>query len=115
MCRACADVIAVAAAFGADRDVTSSAPVPPATHVWWRANVRLRADADRTASRPIVWMQAATAAAVIGVALAYVPRLSGTSWVDPDVVSLLAPPLVIAGALMMLATPLAALAAFRRA
>ena len=112
-CGACAEVVAIAAAFRADRDLTRTAPVPSAAHVWWRGTGRLRADAGLSASRPIVWMQAGAAAAVGGVALAYVSHLSIATSVGIDVIALIAPPLLITGAAMILATPLAVLLAFR--
>jgi hypothetical protein len=112
-CGACAEVLAIAAAFRADRDLTRTAPVPPAAHVWWRGTARLRANACLAASRPIVWTQAGAAAAVAGVALAYVSHLSIPTSVGTDVMTLIAPPLLIAGAAMILATPLAVLLAFR--
>ena len=111
-CSACVEVVAVAGAFRGERDLIRSAEVPPAAHVWWRAAARLRADAGVVAFRPIVWMQAGAAAAVAGVAAAYFSRLS----IPPaatDVTWLIAPPLVIAGAAMVLLTPLALLLALR--
>ena len=112
-CGACAQVVAIAAAFRVDRDLMRTAPVPPAALVWWRGTARLRADAGVAASRPIVWIQAGAAAVVAGVALASVPRVSIATWVGTDVMALIAPPLLIAGAVMILATPLAVLLAFR--
>jgi hypothetical protein len=111
-CGACAEVAAIAAAFQADRDLTRTAPVPPAAHVWWRAIARSRAEAGLVASRPIVWTQAGAAAAVAGVALGYISRLSIPTSVGTDVMSLVAPPLLIAGGAMILATPLAVLLTF---
>ena len=112
-CSACAEVVAIAAAFQADRDLTRTAPVPPVAHVWWRARAQTGVDAGRVASRPIVWTQAGSAAAVAGVAVAYLSRLSISASLGADVMSLVAPPLLIAGAAMILATPLAVLLAFR--
>jgi hypothetical protein len=112
-CGACAEVVGIAAAFRADRDLTRTAPVPPAAHVWWRGTARLRADAGVAVSRPIVWVQAGAAAVVAGVALAYVSRVSIATWVGTDMMALIAPPLLITGAAMILATPLAVLLAFR--
>lgn len=111
-CSVCVEVVAVAGAFRGDRDLICSAEVPSAAHVWWRAAARSRADAGVVTFRPIVWTQAGAAAAVAGVAAAYFSRLSippaGT-----DVTWLILPPLVIAGAAMVLLTPLALLLALR--
>jgi len=112
-CSACAEVVAVAGAFRGDRDLIRSAEVPPAAHVWWRAAARSRADAGAVAFRPIVWTQAGAAAAVAGVALGFVSRLSIPLPNGTDVTWLIAPPLLIAGAAMVLLTPLALVLALR--
>jgi anti-sigma factor RsiW len=111
-CSACVEVVAVAGAFRGDHDLRRSADVPPVAHVWWRAAARLRSDASVVAFRPIVWTHAGAAAAVAGVAAAYFSRLSippaGT-----DVTWIIGPPLLIAGAAMVLLTPLVILLALR--
>lgn len=48
-------------------DACRDAPLPAAGTVWWRATIRARADAARTAERPITAWQGVAAAAVLGV------------------------------------------------
>jgi hypothetical protein len=113
VCSVCAQVAAVAAAFEADRDLARTAAVAPAADVWWAAKTRLRADAQAVASRPIVWTHAGAAAVVAGVALAYISRFSIYDAVGTEVMSIMAPPLLMASAAVILATPLAMIVAFR--
>ena len=51
--------------------------VPSSGQVWWRAQVRARAEAERAAARPIFIAQAVAAAALVGLIAAVV------SWVWP--------------------------------
>ena len=53
-----------------------SAQVPTAEIVWWRAQMRAREDAARTAARPIVFTQALAVAALIGLLISVVGRLT---------------------------------------
>ena len=72
-CIACSDVAQIAAAFLEDQDAArSEAAVPPASAVWWRAQMRAREEAIRAAARPLVVVQGAATvvAAVIAIALA---------------------------------------------
>ena len=57
-------------------DACREAPLPAAGTVWWRATIRARADAARTAERPITAWQGVAAAAVLGV----VAGLGGAAW-----------------------------------
>ena len=57
-------------------DACRDAPLPAAGTVWWRATIRARADAARTAERPITAWQGVAAAAVLGV----VAGLGGAAW-----------------------------------
>ncbi len=57
-------------------DACRDAPLPAAGTVWWRATIRARADAARTAERPIAAWQGVAAAAVLGV----VAGLGGAAW-----------------------------------
>jgi len=50
--------------------------LPAAGTVWWRATIRARAEAARTAERPITAWQGVAAAAVLGV----VAGLGGAAW-----------------------------------
>jgi hypothetical protein len=59
-CADCADLVEVATALTDDRDdVVHAAHVPPSGAVWWRAQMRTRQEAARTARRAISAMQAA--------------------------------------------------------
>lgn len=71
-CAVCADVVSVALAM---RDVQAlepveAAPVPDATLVWWRAQLRAHEDAGRKAARPIAMVQG------VGIGIAGVAALS---------------------------------------
>jgi hypothetical protein len=68
-CDICADALAVAAAFRED-DAQSQDVVhlSDSSVVWWRAQMRARAEAARTASRPFTVIQVAGLSAIIGVA-----------------------------------------------
>jgi hypothetical protein len=78
-CAVCADVIAIAPALRADQLHAGDVQVPAAGQIWWRSAIRARADAARTAARPMVWLQALTGAGAVGIAIAGVsaawPRL----------------------------------------
>ena len=71
-CGTCADVAVVASAFFEDRHAwRDDGPLPPASTVWWRSQLRAREEAARRASRPMVAVQiAATACAAIASVLA---------------------------------------------
>lgn len=76
-CDLCADVTAVAPSLRADYERTrQEAHLPSAGQVWWRAKVRARMDAAQTASRPITWVQAISAAGAAGLGIA----LLGIAW-----------------------------------
>jgi hypothetical protein len=70
-CMVCADVLEVAIALHVDRNSSHpSAHVPSADLVWWRAELRARQEAMRTAARPITLVETFGAAAAIGAAVA---------------------------------------------
>jgi hypothetical protein len=55
-CDICSDVLAVAAAMREDHDATwQEASLPSSGQVWWRAEMRVRQEAIRAASRPITF------------------------------------------------------------
>ena len=64
-CALCQDAAAVTSAF-ASQDA-SPEPLPDASLVWLRAQLRARAEATRLAERPITIAQAVAFAAVVGV------------------------------------------------
>ena len=76
-CPICADLVEVARALHADRDTACrEAQLPSAGMVWWRATIRARADAARTATQPISIAQGVAGACAVGVASA----AAGIAW-----------------------------------
>ena len=76
-CAVCADLVVVALALHGDRDAACrDAPVPASGMVWWRATIRARAEAARTASRPITIAQGAAGACAAGLTCG----LAGIAW-----------------------------------
>jgi hypothetical protein len=76
-CATCGELALVASALRAEgRAACRAARVPSAGLVWWRATIRARADAARTAERPISAFEAVAAAAGIGLTFAVV----GSAW-----------------------------------
>jgi hypothetical protein len=71
-CEICADVVSVALAMREDQALQpiESAPVPDATLVWWRAQLRAHEEAGRKAARPIAMVQG------VGIGIAGVAALS---------------------------------------
>jgi hypothetical protein len=71
-CDVCADVVAVALAMHDDQVLQpmTSAAVPDATLVWWRAQLRAHEEAGRQAARPIAMVQG------VGIGIAGVAALS---------------------------------------
>jgi hypothetical protein len=68
-CAICADVAEIAPLFVAERDAAwQEADPPPASAVFWRAQMRVRREAAAQAARPMVLVQRA-ALAYAGVAL----------------------------------------------
>jgi hypothetical protein len=66
-CAVCADIAEVAVLLTAEHARGAEmASVPSAGQVWWRAQVRARAEARRAAERPMHIVQAITAACVVG-------------------------------------------------
>jgi hypothetical protein len=67
-CPVCADAAEVMAAFAAERDQpsTDAAVLPPAEIVWYRAQMRARAEAAQLAGRPMAVVQALAIACAVG-------------------------------------------------
>jgi len=73
-CEICKDVLVVAAAMRQDRDTAwQEASLPSSGQVWWRAEMRVRQEAIREASRPITvaYSVAALAAFLVIAAAAW--------------------------------------------
>jgi hypothetical protein len=76
-CAVCADLAEVACALHDEREAACrEAPVPAAGLVWWRATIRARADAARTATRPIGVAQSVAGACAVGLTCG----LAGIAW-----------------------------------
>ena len=68
-CAICTDVVTVAAAFEAEPStLPADHRLPESGVIWWKAQLRAREDARRTAGRPITVAQAIAFAACLGVA-----------------------------------------------
>ena len=83
-CAICADLVDVALALHEDRDALCREAQPPAAGmVWWRATIRARADAARTATQPISVLQAVAGACMVGAAGGIVSvAWSSIHWMD---------------------------------
>lgn len=76
-CRACAETLELARLLQDDQKaLCAEAPVPSAGAVWWRATIRARAEAARTAGQPITVLQGLAAATAVGLFAA----LAGAWW-----------------------------------
>lgn len=71
-CAVCGDLARVAGALGEDYErLWRQASVPPASLVWWRAELRARAEAERAVARPLLAAQVTLAMVVAGLAAAW--------------------------------------------
>jgi hypothetical protein len=68
-CEVCSDLVEVARALHDDRAwLCREAQPPSAGMVWWRATIRARAEAARTAAQPISVLQGIAGACLVGAA-----------------------------------------------
>jgi hypothetical protein len=87
-CTACAETLELARLLREDqRALCGEAPVPAAGTVWWRATIRARAEAARTAGQPITLLQGIAAATAVGLLVGLGGAwgrsiLLGGSWFD---------------------------------
>jgi len=82
-CAVCADLVEVARALHDDRESLCRRDPPAAGIVWWRATIRARADAARTATQPISVLQAIAGASIIGAGAGLVTiAWRSMHWVD---------------------------------
>ena len=83
-CEVCADVFEVARALHDDRDrLCREAQPTSAGMVWWRATIRARAEAARTATQPISVLQGIAGACIVGLAAGLVTVVwQSVHWVD---------------------------------
>lgn len=76
-CPQCGELAAFVAAIHNDfEQLTQQARVPTAEIVWWRAQMRARQEAARTATRPIMVTQAVALAALVGLLGSIASRLT---------------------------------------
>ena len=97
-CAECTDVVDVASAISEEHAAAMrEAHVPASGAVWWRAQLRVRQDAARTARRAMNVIQAAVVVAALGIVaaiggFAWVPGLlTSVHWNLPLIVALAAP------------------------
>ena len=75
-CGTCSDLALVSQLLKTDHAaMVAEANVPSAGQVWWRAQMRARAEAAETAARPLFVAQAVACAAVVGALVALVTWL----------------------------------------
>jgi hypothetical protein len=73
-CSICQDVRSVFGAISEERDAAwEDPPMPPASVVWWRAQIRAREEATRAATKPIAVAQALAVSCLVAAVLALVP------------------------------------------
>jgi hypothetical protein len=83
-CEFCTDLVEVARALHEDREWLCREAQPPAAGmVWWRATIRARAEAARTAAQPISVLQGIAGACIVGAAAGLVTiAWRSMHWVD---------------------------------
>ena len=117
-CPACGPLVALAEQIRREFEHTQSqARVPTPEIVWWRAQMRAREEAARTAARPIVFTQALAVAALIGLLASVVGRLTlpAMTWPDLSLESgLPLVPIAIAAVCWLVVAPAALYFAFSR-
>jgi hypothetical protein len=132
-CTACAEAVAFAAAFRAERDAAGAgAHVPAAGLVWWKAELRNRLEQAEAASRPIVVAHAIALVALVATVAALgswlAPRAEAilrglAAWPRPplglplpslDLASIAQPGVLLAAAAALVLAPLALYLAFSR-
>jgi hypothetical protein len=83
-CEVCSDLVEVARALHDDRERLCREAQPPAAGmVWWRATIRARAEAARTATQPISVLQGIAGACFVGAAAGLITiAWQSMHWVD---------------------------------
>jgi hypothetical protein len=66
-CESCRELHEVMAMLRPDHALSGEVSLPSAGQIWWRAAVRARMEAARSAARPVAWAQGATAASLLGI------------------------------------------------
>ena len=92
--------------------------MPTPEIVWWRAQMRAREQATRTAARPIVFTQALAIAALLGLLVSVIGRLSLPMFSWTDFISRQSPlpilPLALVAGCWLVLAPVALYFAFSR-
>jgi hypothetical protein len=69
-CTLCTDLIEVSSALLDEQESAwREARVPPSSVVWWRAQIRAREEAARSAARPVAFMQGVAASLALWIAV----------------------------------------------
>lgn len=117
-CTRCGPLLAVEQMVREEFEQTAQhARVPTPEIVWWRAQMRAREDAKRTAERPIVFTQALAVAALVGLLISLAGRLTlpAFSWATATIpADFPLMPIVLAAACWLVLAPLALYFAFAR-
>jgi hypothetical protein len=117
-CPECGPLLALAEEIRREFEHTQEhARVPTPEIVWWRAQMRAREEAARTAARPIVFTQALAVAALIGLLVSVVGRLTlpAMSWSKLSLqTDLPLVPIAIAAVCWLVVAPAALYFAFSR-
>ena len=112
-CPECGPLVALAAEIHRDYDDTRKDPrVPTPEIVWWRAQMRARQEASRTAARPILLTQAIAIAALVGLLVSVATRMTlpVVSWADMTPAFIASLPLLraaVTAAVLLVAAPVA--------
>ena len=118
-CPECGPLVALAEQIRCEfASAQQHAHVPTPEIVWWRSQMRAREEAARTAARPILFTQALAVAALIGLLVSFVGRLTMPviSWTGfPELVTALPIlPIAIAAGCWLIIAPAALYFAFSR-
>ena len=118
-CPECGPLVALAEQIRCEfAETQQQARVPTPEIVWWRAQMRAREEAARTAARPIFFTQALAVAALIGLLVSIIGRLTlpVLSWAafPPLPTGFPLVPIAIAAACWLIIAPAALYFAFSR-
>ena len=116
-CASCAEVFELASMLHADDEQSlRDAKVPAAGLMWWRATIRARAEAARTAEQPIAIAHGVAGSCAVAVACVLVAYLwRSVSWPALELTATAhAVPLMLGLALCLLVAPLAVYVALAR-
>ena len=116
-CASCAEIFELASALQAEDDEAQrDAKLPAAGLMYWRATIRARAEAARTAEQPITIVQGVAGSCVVGAGVALSAYAwKAVSWPSVEVAAAqYAVPLMLGIALCLLVAPVAVYVALAR-